>query len=54
MCSKKRSNKMFIIERDIFAEAPPRVEYSLTPLEKSLKPILDAMSVRGTDYKNSL
>lgn len=43
-----------IIEREVFAEVPPRVEYSLTPLGKSLKPILDAMFDWGTDYKNSL
>lgn len=43
-----------IIEREVFAEIPPRVEYSLTPLGKSLKPILDAMFDWGTDYKNSL
>lgn len=41
-----------LIERKVFAEVPPRVEYSLTPLGKSLKPILDAMSDWGTDYKN--
>ena len=40
-----------IIEREVFAEVPPRVEYSLTPLGKSLKPILDAMFDWGTDYK---
>ena len=45
---------MFIIERDIFAEAPPRVEYSLTPLGKSLTPLLNAMRDWGTVYKNSL
>ena len=43
-----------LIERKVFAEVPPRVEYSLTALGKTLKPILDAMSVWGTDYKNSL
>ncbi len=43
-----------LIERKVFAEGPPRVEYSLTALGKTLKPILDAMSVWGTDYKNSL
>lgn len=43
-----------IVEREVFAEIPPRVEYSLTPLGKSLKPILDAMFDWGTDYKNSL
>lgn len=43
-----------LIEREVFAEVPPRVEYSLSLLGKSLKPILDAMFDWGTDYKNSL
>jgi len=43
-----------LINREIFAEVPPRVEYSLSPLGNSLKPVLDAMSEWGTDYKNNL
>lgn len=43
-----------IVDREVFAEVPPRVEYSLTALGKTLKPILDAMSDWGTEYKNSL
>ena len=43
-----------IIDREVFAEVPPRVVYSLSPLGKTLKPILDAMVDWGTDYKNSL
>ncbi|MDE7168485.1 MAG: helix-turn-helix transcriptional regulator [Clostridia bacterium] len=43
-----------IVEREVFAEVPPRVVYSLSPLGTSLKPILDAMVDWGTDYKNSL
>ena len=43
-----------IVEREIFAEVPPRVVYSLSPLGKTLKPILDAMKDWGIDYKNSL
>lgn len=43
-----------IVEREVFAEVPPRVEYSLTELGKTLKPLLDAMSDWGTDYKRNL
>ncbi len=40
-----------LIQREVFAEVPPRVEYSLSELGKTLKPILDAMWDWGTDYK---
>lgn len=43
-----------LIDREVFAEVPPRVEYSLSDLGKTLKPILDAMSCWGTDYKANL
>lgn len=43
-----------IINREVFAEIPPRVEYSLTDLGKTLKPVLDAMLNWGTEYKSSL
>ena len=43
-----------LIERQVFAEVPPRVEYTLSSLGSSLKPILDAMSDWGTEYKSSL
>lgn len=42
-----------LINRKVYAEVPPRVEYSLTDLGKSLEPILDAMWNWGEGYKAS-
>ena len=43
-----------LVHRKVYAEVPPRVEYSLTELGQSLKPILDAMQNWGEGYKASL
>ncbi len=43
-----------LVHREVFAEVPPRVEYSLTPLGRSLKPVLDSLSAWGTEYKRRL
>ena len=40
-----------LVTRTVFAEVPPRVEYSLTPVGQSLEMVLDAMSEWGEGYK---
>jgi DNA-binding HxlR family transcriptional regulator len=39
-----------IIHREVYAEVPPKVVYSLTPNGKKLKPVLDEMHKWGIDY----
>ena len=43
-----------VVTRTVYAEVPPRVEYSLSPLGKSLNPLLNAMEVWGKEYKNAV
>lgn len=42
-----------LVERKVYAEVPPRVEYSLTELGRSLKPILDSLWTWGETYKKN-
>lgn len=43
-----------LITRTVYPEVPPRVEYSLSELGESMRPILDAMKQWGVEYKNTL
>ncbi len=43
-----------LVDREVFAEIPPRVVYSLSELGNSLRPIIDAMKDWGEDYKKTI
>lgn len=40
-----------ILTRTIYPQVPPKVEYSLTPLGESLKPVLENLALWGEAYK---
>lgn len=40
-----------IIERTVYAEVPPQVEYSLTSIGESMRPIIQAMYDWGIEYR---
>ena len=42
-----------LIIRTVYQEIPPRVEYELSTLRKSLKPIIDSMATWGNEYLES-
>jgi DNA-binding HxlR family transcriptional regulator len=40
-----------LLTRTVYPEVPPRVEYTLTELGQSLRPVLDALKNWGEEYK---
>ena len=42
------------VNRKVYPEVPPRVEYSLTPLGQSLAPVIDALKAWGEGFKAQL
>ena len=43
-----------IVIRTVYPEVPPRVEYSLSELGESMRPIIKAMEIWGTEYKKNI
>ena len=48
----REMEKEGIVHRKVFPQIPPKVEYSLTPLGRSLEPVLDAMHAWGLKHLN--
>ena len=43
-----------IVTRTVYPEVPPRVEYALSDIGESMRPIMDAMAAWGINYKKSM
>jgi DNA-binding HxlR family transcriptional regulator len=43
-----------LIVRTVYPEVPPRVEYSLSELGESMRPILNSMQAWGENYKQQV
>lgn len=52
--SLRSMEKDGIIIRTVYPEVPPRVEYSLSEIGESMRPIINAMQSWGNDYKSKM
>lgn len=43
-----------LVSRKVYPVVPPKVEYSLTPLGKSLEPVIEKMKQWGEEFKSNL
>jgi DNA-binding HxlR family transcriptional regulator len=43
-----------IVHRQVYAQIPPKVEYSLTALGESLRPVVDAMCEWGLKHRGDM
>lgn len=50
--SLRAMEKDGIVIRTVYPEVPPRVEYSLSELGETMRPILDSMEAWGKSYQN--
>ncbi|MBF0746763.1 helix-turn-helix transcriptional regulator [Gemella sp. 19428wG2_WT2a] len=50
----RQLEKDYIVSRKIYAEVPPRVEYSLTEIGEKFRSVLDAVETWGLEYLDTL
>ncbi|QQK08994.1 winged helix-turn-helix transcriptional regulator [Miniphocaeibacter halophilus] len=50
----RKMEEMGLLTRKVYAEVPPKVEYTLTEIGYSLKPVLDALHIWGENYKKQI
>lgn len=52
LTSKLREmEELGLLEREVYPQIPPKVEYTLTDIGYSLRPVLESLKCWGKDYK---
>ena len=52
LTSKLREmEELGLLEREVYPQIPPKVEYTLTEIGYSLRPVLESLKCWGKDYK---